>query len=112
MKHIRIYEEFTTNDIQVGDYVLLKYTDNFLVSHYTNEQEKKYKEFLNNNIGVVVNVNNVHNNIKIKYHDISFFIKHMFANDDTTMVNPKFVKYIGKTPEDIKIQVDSEKYNL
>lgn len=112
MKHLRLYEEFTTNDIQVGDYVLLNYTDNFLVSAYNSEQEKKYKEFLNNTIGVVVNVNKVHNNIKVKYHDISFFIRHMFANDGTTMFNPNFVKYVGKTPEDIKIQVEAEKYNI
>lgn len=110
MKHLRLYEEFTNKDIEIGDYVVI-YPPKTKFGVIASEQQK-YEEFLKNNIGVVVNVNNVHNNIKVKYNDVSFFIKRLFYSDDTIMIHPQFVKYVGKTPEEVKIQAEAGKYNI
>lgn len=111
MKHLRIYEEFTTNDIHVGDYVIMNYNGSKHFGSYYTENDIEFENFINNNIGIVVNVNKAFDNIKIEYDNISRNISYKFYKN-TIMINPMFVKYVGKTPEDIKLQIKMKKYNI
>jgi hypothetical protein len=123
MNHLILFEKWVDHqtalvcdrvkniNIKKGDYVLLDTSEMFLMNA-TIKEKQKFGEFKQNNIGVVNNVNIVHNNITIKYENIPAFIKHLFNYDGTILINPKYVKYYDSDLENLKIKIKSENYNL
>lgn len=110
MIHVKIYEDFKTSDIKIGEYVLV-YDGSMFLPGASENQKKLYKEFLNNNIGQVINVNPVHNNIKIRYYNVDFNIVHLFNTEmvhPTIMVHPKWIIDHDENPENLKIRHEAK----
>jgi hypothetical protein len=108
MKHLKIYEFFNTNEIEVNDYVLLNVSEAFASGVSPN----KYIYFLENNIGQIVVVNKVNKNVQIKYHNIDFNIEQYFDKDGMIIIHSNYIKYVGKTIEDVMMQYEADKFNL
>jgi len=107
MKHLKTYESIEDkikDKIEIGDYIQVFYP-NLNVSY--NEEGI---QFLNDNIGKVVEISD--NSVSILY-DVPPNVKSFFPyGDNTKAVYLKYVVGFGKTPEDVKLQMSANKYNL
>lgn len=105
----KIYEsKDSVKGINVGDYVIM--SCGYLVGA-SDSQKIKMKEFLDNNIGEVINVNPVHINLTVKYHDIPFQISWLFSNN-SYIFKPSQIVEIAPTVEDLKMKLQASKFNL
>lgn len=114
MKYLKQYE-FFEDEPQIGDYVLC---DIKLERH--NEREN-IMNFVNNNIGQIINIQDTE--IRVQYTNVPKEIKNWFRQDTISFNGKEYDKYsklihsdkiiaIGKTPEEVKIKIDANKYNL
>ena len=105
----KIYESKIPLELKDGDCVIMNYSFNPGASL---SQKEIFKEFLVNNIGVVKNINKVHNNIAVKYYDIPFQISTFFRSDGVYLFPPSSLSEYASTPEELKIKIQTKKYNL
>lgn len=108
MKHLRIYEEFRISELEKGDYVIMRRP---FIPGMFEDDKYAFTKFLDNNIGIITNTNSVHNNITVKYHNVPMHIQHILT-DDQHLFNTKGVKYLGKTIDDIKMQISAKEFNI
>ncbi len=115
MKHLKLYEDLkhlkVLDKIKKGDYVIMN-GDSVFTAGVSLNQKKKLKIFLKNNMGEVTNVNKVHNNISVKYHDVSFHISNFFQTIGYQIFQPYDIVEYAKTPEELRIKIELNKYNL
>jgi len=111
MKHLKIYESFNLTDVKEGDYVILNPSVDFTPGASLGIISR-YFDFVGNNIGQIILIDKDHNNVKIKYHNIDFNIRHLFDKDGAIFSHQSYIKYAGSTIEDIMIQYEADKFNL
>lgn len=118
MKHLKIYEIYKSgitrrilDNIHKGDYVIMNHNSVFTtcISTYA---IKELDEFLENNIGIVINVNKVNNNISVKYHDVPFTISGFFHNLGYEIFEPYDIVEYASTIDELKMKLQTNKYNL
>jgi len=112
MKHIKKYKykSIEPQTPQIGDYIQIYYpnTKDFGPLH------EKGINFLNNNIGIVVNIEynkNLTKNLTIKY-DVPPELEDFFPFNHTKITKLEYIIAFGKTPEEVKLQIIANKYNL
>jgi hypothetical protein len=101
LKYIKLFDNKNPN-LKIGNYVLVN----------VNYPDLIY--FINNNIGQIVEISGTHNDdlsLRIKYNNIPNDIK-IFFRYDTRWFEPSEIIYIGKTIEDVELQIDTNKYNI
>ena len=111
MKYIKKFE-YQQDKPEIGDYVLL------FIKRKGAPQD--YKEFLNNNIGQIINIkssNTFQTEVRISYDNVPENIKKMFHNLIPGAVRVRTfdirdVYIFGKTPEDVETKLAAKKYNL
>lgn len=103
----KIFE--SVNNPKVGDYVLIDMNKNMFP--IIDSDQRIYTDFIRNTIGRITNVNNVHNNISVEYQDIPNQIRYLF-NKQNVLYTPSRIKILGKTPEEVELQIKSKNYNL
>jgi hypothetical protein len=107
----KIYEndDQIMNIIQLGYYVIMKRA--YLVGA-TEQQKAKMDEFLEHNIGEIINTNNVYNNITVKYHNTSFYVDIFFDNNGEYLTTPDFIVEYAPTVNELKMKLEAKKFNL
>lgn len=111
MKHIKLYENF--NELpEIGDYVLVDITD----------ANKEYQNFINDNIGRIIFINNPDDWILyLEYENIPKNIRHMFSHSApgkqnltsyVTVLHVNDIKHFSKNKENLEAILASKKYNL
>lgn len=103
MKYIKLFDNKNPN-LKIGNYVLVNID-------YSNPE---FFNFINNNIGQIVGISGTHNDdlsLRIKYNNIPNDIKSFFRYD-TRWFAPYEIICVKKTIEDIKLQIDTNKYNI
>ena len=81
------FENYNSNNINIGDYVIC--SDKFFNTqiNYVNYDLEKYHNFLNNNIGKIVDKEKDDNRFIVKYNNIPVTIKTFFQKYNTTVFN-------------------------
>lgn len=118
MKYIKHFEEIHTTDFdenmteedlpKINDFVLCKmpernldrYTDKYI------EEQTILKNFINNNIGQIVDLINI--KIIVKYENVPEIIKNNFPY--TTYLRD--IIYFSDNQEELKVMLDQNKFNL
>jgi len=112
MKYLIVFEKF--DKIGVGDYVLMKPP---FYSYVENEIMNNIKDFLENTIGIVVELNiNINiSDISVKYEYVPKNIEHYFLKKGRVFYRwfdiSRIVEY-GKTIEELKMKKETKKFNL
>jgi len=111
MKILKFYESLT-NDLEIGDYVLIKID----ISKYTQKQIDT-ENFINNTIGKIYNIDNSHVNtdIYVLYENIPESIKSYFKNMNGVYIRSFDIDRIvehGKTIEELKMKLETNKFNI
>jgi len=113
MKYIKRFENDSAN-INIGYYV--KINETYIEPIYLHKEYNEYVDFLNNNIGLVVNKFFKHTencyHFLVKYDNIPKIPSRLFSDGAKWFSQEHIVEY-GETLEDVEIKVLSkEKYNL
>ena len=112
MKYIKTFEQAESN-IKVGDYVIIGPSDR--------EFSKDYNDFLETHIAKIdrIESNGYRDKYKICYIYVHFIGEKEKENpiwsnlfNYTQSFNINHVKYSAHTIEELKMKIDSEKYNL
>lgn len=107
------FNEIKINELEKNDYVIMNDDiHNYFLPGTTPPQRYKFSDFLKNNIGQIINVNKIHNNITVEFHNIPFDLGYIFNYKKTYLFNPESVKYYDKTIEGLKLKIESKKYNI
>jgi len=111
--NFKIYESGfrMLDNIHKGDYVIMNHKSVFTAGISTYAR-KELDNFLKNNIGIVTNVNNVHNNISVKYHDVPYTISAFFHKSGYEIFKPYDIVEYASTIDELKIKLQANKYNL
>ena len=112
MKTFESYDWKNLKELEIGDYIMLDPTDLSLPSYESKNRQSAYEEFIQNNIGEVVNIDKVHDVVKIMFHNIPYTIEDLFDEYGIYFYPLSNIKYIGKTIEDIKLKYEADKFNL
>jgi len=100
MKHIKHFKN--TNKPQAGDYVIC----------IENGGIQAVKNFVDNNIGIIVKVKNRPNfPYRVKYENIPIEIEEWFT-DESREMSEKEIIHFSKNKEDLEIYIQANKYNL
>jgi len=124
MKYLKKYEEIEEatylSEAQIGDYVIC-YDETF-IDHYDPYVDKIMNEFLENNVGKIIDYNSekyhYDHNIRyiVKYQDIPEEIEKYFVyNNGIRSVRGfrrKEILYSSKDKEELEILIATNKYNL
>jgi hypothetical protein len=106
MKHLKIYEELNIGEPNVGDYVIC--TNNFF--------NENLREFLQNNIGRIINGEKSSMDYYIVfYEDIDDDLNKYFNELADGYEIPIFeseILYWNKNKEELQYIIDANKYNL
>jgi hypothetical protein len=107
----KLFEDIE-NEMKIGDFVLININTSY---------NREYREFINNNLGKVVQIDPVEDvfgkvydyEVVVKYNKIPFELKKSFNsyNNKKRFLISKVVSF-GKTPKDVEIRLNSNKYNL
>ena len=114
MKYIQKFENYTDTP-EIGDYIIMKiYAGN-----------EKWRDYINNNIGQVVDIKNSYNyngtyshkSVVIRYKNIPENLKHIMSyNSNADEYTKKFMTHriyaFAKTIEELKVRLTANKYNL
>ncbi len=117
MKHIKTFENVEDfGSFKVGDYVIMSSKGMFLPG-FTKGQHKTIDDFLLNNIGIIININKAHPNIKVEYHNIPSVIDMVFASDRygrhySYIFHLNSVEEYAPTIEELKMKLATKIYNL
>ncbi len=111
MKYIKTYENMNKLP-EIGDYVLMKIN----LTEY--EHKDEINNYINNTIGKIINIYPSTDDIRIKYDNIPNNIKSWFRdhknykNYYSRILRIDKIVAIGKTPEEVILNRDINKYNL
>jgi len=105
----KIYESKIPSELKNGDCVIMNYSFHPGASQ---SQKKVFEEFLANNIGVVTNINKIHNNIAVKYYDIPLQISNFFMSNGVYLFPPSALFEYASSPDELKLKIQANKYNL
>lgn len=107
MKHLKIYENF--NEPIVGDYVICV-PDNLI---------KNSESFFNNTFGRIIKKSIISRksfSYGVEYENVPKFIQAYYCVwrylENIIWFERDMIKYYGRTIEEIKMKMDSDKYNL
>ena len=104
MKYLKTFERIEFPNPQVGDYVLV---------HEILNYSKKYKEFVNNNIGQITYSSSFY--VGIKYENIPPEISNYFNDThrpDVRLMHKQYIVEFAKTKEELQEKLMRKKYNL
>jgi hypothetical protein len=107
MKYLKNFEINNNKTISIGNYVLMNYkpSHKLLIN---------LSEFINNTIGVVINVSD--DRIYVKYYNIPIKLKHFFKkinnNEDVMSLYYNDIIYFANTKEELEFKISTNKYNL
>lgn len=108
MRHIKRYKNL--NIPKIGDYIIVK------VDHEWLKDFESLCEFLESNIGKVIGYIPDYDDsiraVKIKYYNIPEKLKKYFPSTETKTSQLKYIVAYGKTPEEVRIKVAANKYNI
>jgi hypothetical protein len=108
MKYIKKFES-ELNLPAIGDYVC------FELKNYSKEYFE-VADFINKNIGVILNyiteLNNSSDKVLVQYYNIPDDIQGYFFDDDSIILQTKSILFFGKNKADVIIQRTAYKYNL
>ena len=119
MKYLKTFERKVMNTAEVGDYVICHINE-------TDPEEQKYTdEFLDNNIGILDNIDDTYQNSQGWYVQFdkapskdakSYHNSELSKSFDFKLKIAAFyddeIKYWAKTEEDVKMMKDIKNYNL
>ena len=117
MKYIKTFENsILYNSIKVGDYVMI-YLD---ISKHHNVPyiTKRAIDYMNSHFCVVTEIYNNHDDmIKVEFENVPTDIQSYFGKTDNENIFYRTcliynVVEVGKTPEELEINMASNKYNL
>lgn len=98
MKYIKYFESTIKDDLQIGNYVIMKYYDE---DDKRNPEIKIMNKFMKNNVGEVIGFVPDESYTRVQYYNIPKKIKDYFTpNGVRTISNDKFVRLA--TPKEIK----------
>lgn len=108
--------ESNFEDVEIGDYVLIK----TVMTNILDENIKKSKEFVETHIGqcIIVNHESISPEIIVLYKDIPkeihsyFHMNKLEKNTGTRIFSINRIVAYGKTPEEVEIKMNAQKYNL
>lgn len=107
MKYLKTFEINNNNKISIGDFVLMNYkpSHKLLIN---------LSEFINNTIGVVINVSD--DRIYVKYYNIPIKLKHFFKKinniEDVMSMYYSDIIDFANTKEELEFKISAKKYNL
>lgn len=104
----KLYEEMNNGDPQIGDYAIIYKNNCFNIDYFDGEIQKFYK-FVNNNIGIIINITD--NYIRIKYQNIPENILIFFDENLTLNAEKKVVIYAG-TKNNLEMKLSAKNFNL
>lgn len=110
MKYIKTFE-YDDNKMYIDDYVLLDISNLAITSD--KEQQQQFVEFINNTIGQIVE--SFSRNIIVKYENIPFHLRHLFAYEDkiySIYISKDNVVLYDMKKENLKLKIEARKYNL
>ena len=100
MKYLKTFER--NKNPQIGDYVICQEYD-------TNDDILK---FINNNIGVLVEINNDHFNYLIEYENIPNNIISYFRHGNQRQMTLGEIIHCSDNKEDLELILNANKYNI
>jgi hypothetical protein len=113
MKYIKTYEiishfsKINKNDLEVGDYVVLKMWDH---------PNDKLVNFVNNNVGQITDITSLNINVKIEYENVPDTIRQHFSicknNKFMRPFHTNEIKYYSKNKKELELSIAANKYNL
>jgi hypothetical protein len=111
MKNLKTFEKYSMSDIpEIGDYIQLNY-----ISGWGLEYEDMII-FLSTHIGKVISLifDFEHKiiGVQIQYYNIPKNIKHQFPSDGVKSTDLSNIAAFAKTPTELKLKLQSNKYNL
>lgn len=117
MKHLKYFENINTNNIEIGDFVLFNYPDH-VTQTYICLLDHNIRNFINNNIAVIVEILDDNIWIEVNYEDVtedpimqSPQYSYKF-NNNKIILQKKYIEYKSKNKEDVEAYLNSKKYNL
>jgi hypothetical protein len=115
--NFKIFENENKDVPQVGDYVIMNVNiNNVFLPSSSIEEKKKFVEFINNTIGEISGINYEHKSIIVKYHNVSFWIEHLFIKSRQIFFDFDQILDFDKSVEKLKNKTEyyfnSKKYNL
>lgn len=108
MKILKFNENNIIDNIEIDDYVIM-----YRPYHpgLSKNQKTIFDNFLENNIGIITNINKVHGYITVKYYNIPYTIRFIFTKSQY-LFKPEAIKYYDKDIEILKTKIAADKYNL
>jgi hypothetical protein len=108
---IKKFRSFNGDIIKKGDYVYLDTTKLNTDGYGASENHlKKLSEFLQNNIGIVSEIND--NAFYIKYYNIPDVIILFFTYQKLLFVTYNNIKHHSENLEKLKVMIKANKYNI
>jgi len=123
MRYIKSYESLNKEVPKVGDYIqIIMNGDDDYDSDYDDSDRllSQFVNFIISNVGVIINTfGRKSNEVRIKYDSVPYNLtKNYFdqypENSYSKVVSLDHVDdyFIGETPEEVKLKIDSKNYNL
>lgn len=103
--NFKIFESINVGEPKVGDYVIIKYFNEFGLP------DKNFEECLKNNIGQIREVDKVDNDYVIEYSELHKKLLKIF-NNNLVPFNKKHIEYWSESKEELEALIRSKKYNL
>jgi len=122
MKYLKKFESIN-NEPKLGDYIMLKLEDVRLYVSHPSTKTLRYVDFINNNIGIVNNIEYDTNNnlvtIRVVYENVPSELKQYFLTGMKTKNNsysrdysPKNIVDFASTKEELEMRLSANKYNI
>ena len=103
MKYLRTFEN--KRGPQMGDYVICE------EQYFSYDEHKNYFNFLDNNIGIIVNRDSGDGKFFVEYSNIPEEIKSYFKEDITYFDIDEIVEWSDKK-KDLELILNTRKYNI
>lgn len=106
----KIYEAKIINVPEIGDYVIMKRVEGW------GEEFDELINFLSTQVGKVIDYtydddDNIRG-VQVQYYNIPKELKIKFPKSQTKSAKLQFIEAYGKTPEEVKIKISANKFNL
>jgi len=111
MKHIKAYEKYNKQNLEVGDYVIIK-----MWGH----SSSALTSFINNNIGQVAYLSSLKIDVTLKYDNIPNVLRIHFTNPGSLATDRRLsktfhsneIEYYSKDKKEMELMLKVKKYNL
>ena len=105
MKHVKTFETYNINNIEIGNYVIMKSKLGW----------DEYDTFIDNNIGIVYNISNLINyEVGVRYANVpnKSDIKEYFSEYGYRLFQTSQIEYMSNNKEELETILQAKKYNL